>query len=150
MKYVRQANGISYDVYSLEIIIAIAFKIYNRESILFRWFVINEISATKRETPITLFVSCGRGSNLWYSWNLSRQSLKRLTSLTIIGRGTDQDHSSNFIKFFYGNKKKNQPSVNSKFRKSWKEWSARNPVTRHLWMTSTSVSVWNRTGRSKP
>lgn len=67
MKYVRQANGISYDVYSLEIIIAIAFKIYSRESILFRWFVINEISATKRETPITLFVSCGRGSNLWYS-----------------------------------------------------------------------------------
>lgn len=67
MKYVRQTDGISYDVYNLEMIIAIAFRIYSKESALFRRFVINEISATKRETPITLFLSCGRGRNLWYS-----------------------------------------------------------------------------------
>ena len=64
MKYLRQADGISYDAYSLEMIVAIAFS---KESISFRRFVINEISNIKRETPITLFVSCGRGGNLWYS-----------------------------------------------------------------------------------
>ena len=67
MKYVRQSGDISYDVYNIEVIIAVAFGICSKESISFRRFVINEISSTKRETPITLFVSCGRGGNLWYS-----------------------------------------------------------------------------------
>ena len=67
MKYIKQPDGISYDVYNLEMVIAIAFRICSRESILFRRFVINEIYATKKENSITLFVSCGVGSNLWYS-----------------------------------------------------------------------------------
>lgn len=67
MKYLRQADGISYDVYSLEMIIAIAFRICSKESILFRRFVINKASAGTKETPVTLFVSCGKGNNLWYS-----------------------------------------------------------------------------------
>lgn len=67
MKYIKQSDDISYDTYNIEVVIAIAFRICSRESILFRRFVINEISATKRETPITLFLSCGRGSNLSYS-----------------------------------------------------------------------------------
>ena len=67
MKYLRQADGISYDVYSLEMIIAVAFKICSKESALFRRFVINEISGIKRGTPVTLFVSCGRSDNRWYS-----------------------------------------------------------------------------------
>lgn len=67
MKYLRQADGINYDVYSLEMIIAVAFKICSKESVLFRRFVINEISGTKRGTPVTLFVSCGRSDNRWYS-----------------------------------------------------------------------------------
>ncbi len=67
MKYVRQSGDISYDVYNIEVIIAVAFRICSKESISFRQFVINEIISTKRETPITLFVSCGRGGNLWYS-----------------------------------------------------------------------------------
>ena len=67
MKYLRQADGISYDVYSLEMIIAVAFKICSKESDLFRRFVINEISGTKSGTPVTLFVSCGRDNNRWYS-----------------------------------------------------------------------------------
>lgn len=74
IKYLRQADGISYDVYSLEMIIAVAFKICSKESALFRRFVINEISGTKRGTPVTkrgtpvtLFVSCGRSDNRWYS-----------------------------------------------------------------------------------
>lgn len=66
-KYVRQSDGISYDAYNIEMVIAIAFRVCSKESALFRRFVINEISATKRETPVTLFVSCGKGNNLWYS-----------------------------------------------------------------------------------
>lgn len=66
-KYIRQPNGISYDVYNLEVVIAAAFSIYSRYSVLFRRFVINKISTTKKETLITLLVSCGRGNNLWYS-----------------------------------------------------------------------------------
>ena len=67
MKYIKQTDGISYDVYNLEMIIAIAFRICSKESALFRRFVINEICATKKGSPTTLFFSCGKGSNLWYS-----------------------------------------------------------------------------------
>ena len=66
-KYIKQTDGISYDVYNLEMVIAIAFRICSKESALFRRFIINEISTTKRETPVTLFVSCGRSNNRWYS-----------------------------------------------------------------------------------
>ena len=66
-KYIKQPDSISYDVYNIEMIIAISFRVCSKESALFRRFVINEISTTKRETPITLFVSCGKGNNLWYS-----------------------------------------------------------------------------------
>lgn len=67
MKYVRQPDGISYDVYSLEMIIAIAFRICSEESMLFRQYVISKLSATARGASISLFVSCGRGSNRWYN-----------------------------------------------------------------------------------
>ena len=67
MKYIKQTDGISYDVYNLEMIIAIAFRICSKESFQFRRFVINEICATKKGNPIMLFFSCGKGSNLWYS-----------------------------------------------------------------------------------
>ena len=66
-KYIKQPDGISYDVYSLEMIIAIAFKICSKGTLLFRRFVIDEICATKKGSPVTLFFSCGKGSNLWYS-----------------------------------------------------------------------------------
>ncbi|WP_291593375.1 hypothetical protein [Bacteroides sp.] len=67
MKYIKQTDGISYDVYNFEMIIAVAFRICSRESILFRRFVISEICATKKGSPVTLFFSCGKGGNLWYS-----------------------------------------------------------------------------------
>lgn len=67
MKYIKQPDGISYDVYDLEMIIAIAFKICSKGTLLFRRFVINEICATKKESPVTLFVSYGKSGNLWYS-----------------------------------------------------------------------------------
>lgn len=67
MRYIRQPDGISYDVYSLEMVIAVAFRICSKESIMFRRFVTNEICTTKKETQVTLFVSCGRSNNRWYS-----------------------------------------------------------------------------------
>lgn len=67
MKYIKHPDGISYDVYNLEMVIAIAFRICSKESILFRRFIINEICATKKGSPVTLFFSCGNGSNLWYN-----------------------------------------------------------------------------------
>lgn len=63
MKYDKQPDGISYDVYGLEIVIAIAFRVCSKNSMLFRRFVIGKLSADK----ISLFVSCGRGSNRWYN-----------------------------------------------------------------------------------
>lgn len=67
MKYIKQTDGISYDVYNLEMVIAIAFRICSKESILFRQFVINEICAIKKGSPVTLFFSCGKNGNLWYN-----------------------------------------------------------------------------------
>ena len=67
IKYVRQPDGISYDVYNIEVIIAVAFRICSKESVLFRRFIINEISTIKKATPITLFVVSVRSNNRWYS-----------------------------------------------------------------------------------
>ena len=67
IKYVRQPDGISYDVYNIEVIIAVAFRICSKESVLFRRFIINEISTIKKATTITLFVASVRGNNRWYS-----------------------------------------------------------------------------------
>ena len=66
MKYVNQSDGISYDVYSLEMVIAVAFRICSKESMAFRRFVMDRISARTKGTQALLFVSCGKGGNLWY------------------------------------------------------------------------------------
>lgn len=63
MKYVKQPDGISYDVYSLEMVVAIAFRIRSKESMLFRRFVIGKLSAGK----ISLLVSYGREISHWYN-----------------------------------------------------------------------------------
>ena len=62
MKYLKQPDGISYDVYDIEIVIVVAFRICSKESVLFRRFIINEISTIKKATPITLFVASVRGN----------------------------------------------------------------------------------------
>ena len=67
MKYLKQPDGISYDVYNIEVIIAVAFRICSKEGVLFRRFIINEISTIKKVIPITLFVASVRGNNRWYS-----------------------------------------------------------------------------------
>ncbi len=67
MKYVKQANGISYDVYNLEMVIAVAFRVCSKESIAFRRFIMDRICAGKNDTQAMLFVPCGgKGGNLWY------------------------------------------------------------------------------------
>ena len=67
MKYIKQPDGISYDVYDIEMVIAVAFRICSKESVLFRRFIINEISTIKKATTITLLVASVRGNNRWYS-----------------------------------------------------------------------------------
>ncbi len=66
MNYVKQANGISYDVYSLEMVIAVAFRICSIESMAFRRFVMDRMCAKRKDTQAMLFVSYGKGCNLWY------------------------------------------------------------------------------------
>ncbi len=65
--YIKQPDGISYDTYSIEMIIAVAFRICSKGSILFRQFITGKMSTATKETSITFFVSCGNGNNLWYS-----------------------------------------------------------------------------------
>lgn len=66
MKYIKQPDGISYDVYSLEMVIAVAFRICSKESILFRRFIMDRICTRIKGTQTMLFVSCCKGSNRWY------------------------------------------------------------------------------------
>lgn len=65
MRYVRQADGTSYDVYSLEMVIAIAFRICSKESMAFRRYVTHKVSETAKASPTMLFVSYGRTGNAW-------------------------------------------------------------------------------------
>ena len=57
MRYVRQDNGISYDVYSLEMVIAIAFRLRTKECMAFRKFVMGKLYAASRKEPLCLFFS---------------------------------------------------------------------------------------------
>lgn len=67
MKYISQPDGISYDIYDIEMVIAVAFKICSKESILFRRFIISKMNLTMKETPITLFVSYDNSNNRCYN-----------------------------------------------------------------------------------
>ena len=57
MRYIRQDNGISYDVYSLEMVIAIAFKLRTKECMAFRRFIMDKLYTSNREKPVHLFFS---------------------------------------------------------------------------------------------
>ena len=67
MRYIRQPDGISYDVYSLEMIIAIAFRICSKETHLFRRFVINKICCGIADIPPVshLFPMYGCKGSVW-------------------------------------------------------------------------------------
>ena len=57
MRHVRQDNGINYDVYSLEMVIAVSFKLRSRESMVFRRFIMERLCIANREKPVNLFFS---------------------------------------------------------------------------------------------
>ncbi len=50
IKYVRQPNGISYDVYSLEMVIAVSFRIQSKGSRIFRQFLINRLYSEDKKS----------------------------------------------------------------------------------------------------
>ena len=55
-RYIRQDNGISYDVYSLEMVIAVSFKLRSRESMAFRRFIMDRLTMNNRQS-VNLFFS---------------------------------------------------------------------------------------------
>lgn len=57
MRHVRQDGRICYDVYSLEMVIAVAFRLRSREAMAFRKFVIEKLYTVSREKPVNLFFS---------------------------------------------------------------------------------------------
>lgn len=67
MRYVRQTDGISCDVYSIEMVMAIAFRVCSKESFTFRQFVTGKVSEIAKANPTMLFVSYGRTGNAWDS-----------------------------------------------------------------------------------
>lgn len=56
MRHVRQDNGINYDVYSLEMVIAVSFKLRSRESVAFRRFIMGRLTMNNRQS-VNLFFS---------------------------------------------------------------------------------------------
>lgn len=60
MRYVRQGNGISYDVYSLEMVIAIAFRLRTKECMAFRQVCHGE-TVCRQSERISMFVLFASG-----------------------------------------------------------------------------------------
>ena len=56
MRYIRQDKGISYDVYSLEMVVAVSFKLRSRESMAFRRFILGRLTMNNRQ-PVNIFFS---------------------------------------------------------------------------------------------
>ena len=48
MKHIKQSDGISYDVYSLELVIAVAFRIDSIESRAFREFIMQSVTTKQK------------------------------------------------------------------------------------------------------
>ena len=62
MKYVKQSDGISYDVYNLEMVVAVSFKIQSKKSRVFRQFLMKRACSGKNTTstpPVYLIVHTG-------------------------------------------------------------------------------------------
>lgn len=57
MRHVRQNDRICYDVYSLEMVIAVAFRLRSREAMAFRKFIMKRLYTASREMPVNLFFS---------------------------------------------------------------------------------------------
>ena len=62
MKYIKQPDGISYDVYSLEMVVAVSFRIQSKKSRMFRQFLMKRVYSGKNTTstpPVCLIVHTG-------------------------------------------------------------------------------------------
>ena len=57
VRHVRQDGKICYDVYSLEMVIAVAFRLRSREAMAFRKFIMERLYAASCEKPIHLLFS---------------------------------------------------------------------------------------------
>ena len=57
VRHVRQDGRICYDVYSLEMVIAVAFRLRSREAMAFRKFIMKRLYTASREMPVNLFFS---------------------------------------------------------------------------------------------
>ena len=57
IRHVRQDGRICYDVYSLEMVIAIAFKLRTKECMAFRRFIMDKLCSANRGNPVHLFFS---------------------------------------------------------------------------------------------
>ena len=57
VRHVRQDGRICYDVYSLEMVIAVAFKLRSCEAMAFRKFIMERLYAHNREKPVHLLFS---------------------------------------------------------------------------------------------
>lgn len=63
MQHIRQNGRICYDVYSLEMVVAVAFRLRSREAMAFRKFIMERLCTASREKPVHLFFSLS-ASNL--------------------------------------------------------------------------------------
>ena len=63
VRHVRQDGRIRYDVYSLEMVVAVAFRLRSREAMAFRKFIMERLCTASREKPVHLFFSLS-ASNL--------------------------------------------------------------------------------------
>lgn len=68
VRHVRQDGRISYDVFSLEMEVAVAFKLRSRECMAFRRFVVECLTTSRNSKPINLFFSLSP-----YKWFESEQ-----------------------------------------------------------------------------
>ena len=62
-RYIKQDNGINYDVYSLEMVIAVSFKLRSRESVAFQRFIMGRLTMNNRQSVnlfFSLFTSRGK------------------------------------------------------------------------------------------
>ena len=57
VRHVRQDGRIRYDVYSLEMVIAVAFRLRSREAMAFRKFIVERLYTASREKSVNLFFS---------------------------------------------------------------------------------------------
>lgn len=63
VRHVRQDGRIRYDVYSLEMVVAVAFRLRSREAMAFCKFIMERLCTASREKPVHLFFSLS-ASNL--------------------------------------------------------------------------------------